>query len=248
MNEIIPAAQPERAVVVASPSPMQMLSAALDRGIDPEKLKSLMDLAERYEANEARKAYVAAITAFKANAPKIYKDKQVRFQTTKGITEYKHALSGAASEEIGAALAEHDISHRWKVEHLDGGKIKVTCVLTHALGHSEEAYLQAAPDDSGGKNSIQAVGSTVSYLQRYSLFAASGIVPQDADDDGRQGVQGLSESVKADFLASVDAVNDAAGWDKLWHEITEATTEAGDVASHEELRAAMAKKRKELKS
>jgi hypothetical protein len=56
------------------------------------------------------------------------------------------------------------------------------------MGHSEEgAVLEGAPDTSGSKNSIQAVGSTVSYLERYTLLAATGLAAKDQDDDGRGG-------------------------------------------------------------
>jgi hypothetical protein len=48
----------------------------------------------------------------------------------------------------------------------------------------------SAPDDqSGGKNAIQARGSTVTYLQRYTLLSAFGLVAADEDDDGRKGVK-----------------------------------------------------------
>ena len=45
--------------------------------------------------------------------------------------------------------------------------------------------MAAGPDGSGGKNAIQAIGSTVSYLERYTLLAATGLATEDQDDDGR---------------------------------------------------------------
>jgi hypothetical protein len=51
------------------------------------------------------------------------------------------------------------------------------------MGHSEENTLMAGKDDSGNKNGIQAIGSTVTYLQRYTLKAALGLAA-GADDDG----------------------------------------------------------------
>src|SRR5207245_959863 len=39
------------------------------------------------------------------------------------------------------------------------------------------------------KNAVQAVGSTVSYLQRYTLLAGTGMAAADQDDDGRGGPQ-----------------------------------------------------------
>lgn len=227
-------------------TPMQMLHIAVQQNADIDKMKQLMDLQERWEKNEARKAFVVALNAFKADAPKIIKTKEVSFGV--GKTSYKHALAGVASEQIGEALAKVGISHRWDVAQPEGGKIKVTCILTHAQGHSEHVSLEATPDTSGSKNSIQAIGSTVSYLQRYSLLAATGLVPMDADDDGRGGVEHtMPESIKADFLAAAETLADLPAWTALWEKITAATTSCGDVAAHEELRASMVKRRKELK-
>jgi hypothetical protein len=221
-------------------NPMQMLATAVARGTDPAQLQALMDLQERWEKGEARKAFVVAINAFKANPPQIVKDKLVEFQTSKGTTRYKHALSGQASEQIGAALAAHGISHRWEVEQAE--KIRVTCILTHALGHSERCTLQASPDDSGGKNSIQAVGSTVSYLQRYSLFAATGLVPVDADDDAKGGAatHAMDERRVTELREGIAATKNRKEAESLWQSIAAECTKAGDVASYAELKSAVA--------
>jgi ERF superfamily len=61
----------------------------------------------------------------------------------------------------------------------------VTCILTHQMGHSEETTLAGAPDNSGSKNSIQAIGSTVTYLERYTLLAATGLAAANGDNDGQ---------------------------------------------------------------
>lgn len=236
----------ETAVAVA-PNPLAMVADAIQRGTDPATIKALMDLADRYEATEARKAFVAALNEFKANPPSLTKNKAVDFQTQKGRTHYRHATLDNVSGIIGEALSKVGISHRWDTEQLEGGLIRVTCVLTHERGHSERTPLQAKPDESGNKNSIQAVGSTVTYLQRYTLLAATGMAVQDGtDDDGRQGKK-MAENVLADFLAAIEELQDTEQAGKLWQKIATATTAAGDVEAHEELRAAMAAKRKTLK-
>ena len=235
----------ETAVVFVPPNPLAMVADAIQRGTDPATIKALMDLADRYEATEARKAFVAALNQFKANPPDIFKNKKVAFG--QGKTAYSHATLDKVSGIIGAALSKVGISHRWDTEQLDGGMIRVTCVLTHALGHSERTPLQASPDTSGSKNSIQAVGSTVTYLQRYTLLAATGMAVQDGtDDDGRQGKK-MAEGVIADFEAAIGELTDEAGAKALWQKIATATTAAGDVEAHETLRSAMAAKRKTFK-
>lgn len=243
-NEVITVDE-QKHVAVAT-NPLAMVADAVQRGTDPATIKALMDLAERHEANEARKAFVAALTEFKNNPPEIFKTKNVSFGG--GKAAYKHATLADVSAIIGAALSKVGISHRWETEQLDGGTIKVTCVLTHALGHSERTPLQASPDASGSKNSIQAVGSTVTYLQRYTLLSATGMAVSDGtDDDGRQGKK-LGDEVVQRYLETIEECKteqDAAG---TWATIAKATTAAGDVEAHEQLRSAMAAKRKALKA
>lgn len=248
MTELAVVTRDAQAVQVA-PNPLAMVADAIQRGTDPATIKALMDLADRYEATEARKAFVAALNAFKANPPDIFKNKTVGFEGRQGgKTSYKHATLDQVSGIIGAALSKVGISHRWNTEQLDGGAIRVTCILTHAAGHSESTPLQASPDTSGSKNSIQAVGSTVTYLQRYTLLSATGMAVQDGtDDDGRQGKK-MADSIKADFLTAIEACESTEAAGKLWQQVAQATTAAGDVEAHETLRAAMAARRKALKA
>src|SRR3546814_111257 len=149
-------------------TPMQMLQIAVEQGADLDKLSKLMDLQERWEANEARKAYVSALNAFKADPPTVVKNKRAGFDSKKtgDRTEYEYATLDAVSAIISASLSEHGLSHRWEVQQLDGGAIRVTCILTHEMGHSERASLQAGADQSGSKNNLPANGSPVTYMAR----------------------------------------------------------------------------------
>src|SRR5690606_1805208 len=88
-------------------TPMEILQRAVERGADIDQLTKLMDLQERWERNEAKKPFVAALGAFKRNPPKLAKNKHVRFQTSRGVTEYDHATLDQVCEVIGKALSEH---------------------------------------------------------------------------------------------------------------------------------------------
>lgn len=180
------APQGQQGVPSTSVTPAQMLQIAVERGADPDNLEKLMNLHERWEAREAEKAFVQAMNRFRANPPRLTKNHEVDYSTKQGgRTHYSHATLDHACEVIGAALAEVGISYRWRTSQLDNGAVQVTCILTHKDGHSEQTPLQAMPDTSGGKNSIQAVGSAVTYLERYTLLAATGMAAEDQDDDGQ---------------------------------------------------------------
>lgn len=173
--------------VPAVMTPAHMLAIAVEQGADLDRLQKLMDLQDRWEANQARKAFTAAMAGFKANPPTLTKNKHVSYANTKGgRTEYDHATHDEVTGKIATALAQHGLSHRWSVVQAEG-RIRVTCVLTHVGGHSEQVEMVSNADDSGGKNSIQAIASAVTYLQRYTLLAITGMSTGDAedDDDGR---------------------------------------------------------------
>jgi hypothetical protein len=162
-------------------NPMQMLAIAVERGDDMDKLRQLMDLKDRWEAGEAKKAFVVAMAGFKSEPVEILKSKRVDIP---GGAKFAHATLADVADGVCAALSKHGLSHRWETKQ-DGDLITVTCVLTHIDGHEERTTLFARPDDSGKKNAIQQVASTVTYLERYTLMAACGLAAKDMDDDGR---------------------------------------------------------------
>jgi hypothetical protein len=180
-------ARTNTALTEVSAGPLAMAMQAMKAGMSIADMRAMLELQKDWEANEARKAYVAAMAEFKRDPPEIFKRKQVEFTTRDGdTTSYKHATLGDVTTAIINGLAQHGISHRWDTKQ-DGGRIVVTCILTHALGHSESTSLEGAPDASGKKNGIQQVASTITYLQRYTLLGASGLATKDAEDDDGAG-------------------------------------------------------------
>jgi hypothetical protein len=180
-----PAVQQTRAVAATSATPADLLRIAVESGADLDRLERLMSLQEKWEANEARKAFVAAMTGFKGEPIQIFKRKEVSFTTRDGDTTfYKHAELSDVTDAIAPAMAKHQLSFRWDVKQ-ESGTITVDCIVTHVLGHSEKVTMHGSPDASGKKNAIQQVASTVSYLQRYTLLAATGVATKGMDDDAQ---------------------------------------------------------------
>lgn len=166
-------------------TPMQMLHMAVSQGADLDRMERLMQLQERWEANEARKAFNMALGRFKMKGIVVGKDAHVRYTKRDGsVVDYRHASLGNIGAVLGQELGAEGLAFRWHTKQ-EEGRVIVTCILSHELGHSESVTLSSAPDDSGGKNSIQAVGSAVSYLQRYTLLAVTGTATSEIDDDGR---------------------------------------------------------------
>lgn len=191
-------------------NPIQLVQIAIERGVGVDQLKELMTLQREWKADQARSAFVAALTAFRAEPLRVGKDKHVRYvsKRTGDVTEYNHATLAQVCDAVVIALSKHGLAHRWETKQ-EGQLISVACVLSHAMGHSERVSLSAPADDSGGKNTIQAVGSTVTYLQRYTLMAITGLAAKDQDDDARSA--GDDDKITEKQVADLDALIEEVG-------------------------------------
>jgi len=175
---------------------METLASAVQRGLPVETLNALMDFQERHAAFEARKAFDAAMAAAKSEIPVILKNREVDFTSAKGRTYYKHEDLAGIAKIVDPILAQHGLSYRFNtVTDKDG--VTVTCIVSHRDGHSEKNTLNAGSDNSGNKNSIQAIGSTITYLQRYTLKAALGLAASNDDDAASSEQQGQDPQEEA---------------------------------------------------
>jgi len=183
-------------------TPGDMLSMAVERGASIEVMTKLMDLRERWEAGQARKAFDEAVASAKAEIPVIAK-------TATGHNSKRYADFAAIARVVDPIITSHGLSYRFRTEQTD--KISVTCVLSHRDGHSEANTLSGPSDTSGSKNAIQAIGSTLTYLQRYTLVQALGLAASE-DDDGRTGNMG--QAVDDDQIGDLVELIDSVGADK----------------------------------
>jgi hypothetical protein len=83
------------------------------------------------------------------------------------------------------------IARKWNLGYTfeTGGTLQtgitVRCVLRHVNGHVERGDAMPLPlENSGSKNNVQGVGSSVSFGKRYTLQNAFAIVAEGADTDG----------------------------------------------------------------
>ena len=193
---------------IATDTPMQLVrDLATDPTADPEKFKALLEVQKDWEANEARKAFAAAITGFQSECPIIEpldrggkgvyaKLDRIHRETRTLRTKYKLAVMWAKSV----------LSEDQTMCHLEG-------MLTHGDGHSiTVAYDIPIPDaitSSSGKsvmNAAQRMGSATTYARRYGECAVLGIVTgKDDDGEGAAADKTISaDQAKIIFLALKD--------------------------------------------
>lgn len=177
------ATQQQSNVTVLSQSPDSFIVQAIQNNAPVETLEKLMLLKERYEAGEAKKAYIQAMQNFQTVKPDLKRTSEVKFSTSKGTTEYKFCSLSDIEKALKGPLSECGLTYRFENTNTDG-TFGVRCIVTHVQGHSECTEMAAPADTSGNKNAIQAIGSTSTYLMRYTLIAAFALTTADEDDDG----------------------------------------------------------------
>jgi hypothetical protein len=168
--------------------PMRLVEMAVAKGADIDQLSKLMDMQERWEAREARKAYLDAFARFQSIVPTITKNKKGH--------NYMYAPLADIAAQIRESLRSCGLSYRFEIKD-EGIQITVRCIVSHRDGHTEVTSMTSEPDTSGSKNAIQSRGSTVTYLQRYCLIGALGLTTADSDMDGRIAQETISEDQAA---------------------------------------------------
>ncbi|KXJ63095.1 hypothetical protein AXY46_03510 [Achromobacter xylosoxidans] len=231
--------------VLAANSPMGMMMAAVKQGIPLDQIKEMMAIQREWEADEARKAFNEAFAAFKAEAVEVIKRKQVDFATQKGRTQYKHAELSDVVEAVGPALSRHGFSWSWTPEQKNG-RIFITCTLLHRLGHEKSVTLDAPADDSGGKNTIQAIVSTTTYLERHTLKAVCGISEKGDDNDGT-GADDAAFELRDEWISKMAQADSMDAAVSTWQDGCKAIEATNNLAAFAAFKKAYADKRAMLK-
>ena len=163
---------------IRTDSPMDAVIVAMEKGYSPEFIEKMMDLQERHEKNEAKKAYDKAMAAFRSEPIFISKDLK-NDQYNSYYTSKGNLINTAAP-----ILGKYGFSHRFDFK--GGEPMTMTCILTHANGHSESVSIPGPLDKSGSKNSLQQIKSTITYLEIATFEAVTGLASQGGslDDDG----------------------------------------------------------------
>lgn len=176
-QRLIPIQQMAPAMIPTNPA--EMLYLAMSRGSGMDEIQKFMDLKDRWEASEARKAFVLAMSRFKANDIHVSRDR-VNIQYSSRYTTLGNLVS-----TVTPFLSQNGLSASWDIDQ-SSAKIKVICIITHSMGHSESVWMEAPPDNSGAKNPIQQIKSTITYLKACTFESICGLASTDAnlDDDG----------------------------------------------------------------
>lgn len=181
----------------------KILALAENPNVPVERIEQVIGLFQKVEAIKSRQAFEAALADAKAEIPQIVKDRLVSYGEGTKKTTYKHEDLAGIAKQIDPILSKHGLSYRWRTTSKLNEPVTVTCILAHRGGYSEENTLSAGRDESGGKNAIQAIGSSLTYLQRYTLKGALGLAAAHDDDGKAVGAGDYISDAQADELLSL---------------------------------------------
>jgi hypothetical protein len=162
--------------------------AARDPNVDIEKLERLFALKERMEARDAKQAFTEAKIAMQPEMPEITMKGHIVIRDKNKPDVITQDTPFARFEDIHEAVMPVLSAHGFDLSFRNGlapdGKVRVTTLLSHVAGHTEETHFDLPHDSSGSKNSVQAVGSSTSYGKRYGTLSILNIKVCGEDDDG----------------------------------------------------------------
>lgn len=175
--------------------------AAKSPDIDVQKLEKLLDMQERILNRNALMAFNAAFSDMQSMLPVITERGEIKVGDT---VRSRYAKFEDINEAVKPILKQHGFGLNFHT-HTDNEKIKVTGVLMHREGHSVETDMELPADNSGSKNSVQSIGSSVSYAKRYVMCALLNITSRGEDDDA-ESIERITEVQAADIKSLIKKV------------------------------------------
>lgn len=148
---------------------------------DVAKLRELIDMQRELMREQARVEFEAAFVEMQKELPIIREKGRIEVS---GQLRSKFARHEDITEIVRPILGKWGFSLRHKNEQ-QNGSLLITAILSHRSGHQVTDTFDCGPDASGGKNNVQAMGSTREYGRRYTTESILNIVTTGADNDAQ---------------------------------------------------------------
>ncbi len=190
--------------VAAGASLRELMERSLaDPGADLDRLDRIAVIYERALAREAEQAFARALIQMQRRLPVL--DELAEVTDESGAVKSTYASWEDTVETIRPILFRHGFALSFKPSVSARGEPMVVGVLRHQAGHKEEAELVLPADVSGGKNPVQAVGSSLSYGQRYVTKLLLNLASRRVEEDG-DGQMAGSVQAERDAIVEINAL------------------------------------------
>jgi hypothetical protein len=161
-----------------------LAALARDPSVPVDRIVSLYDLQRRAEADEAERQFNAAFARLLPRLPRIVrrgKIKMVKDGVDKGTIPF------VTIDDMDAAIRPLYTAEGFTLSFLSepiASGISRTAILRHTAGHSIRSTMQLPPDPGPGRNNLQALGSSMTYADRYLTRGLFNLIAEGEDDDG----------------------------------------------------------------
>lgn len=172
------------------------LALAKDPSVPLERLNMLMDMQIKAETRNAEKEFNAAFARLVPSLPRIVKRGEI---PKGGGTVIKFCTIEDMDAIIRPLYTAEGFTLSFYSKPTTEGIIRVG-KLRHVAGHSELSEMQLPPDKGPGRNSLQELGSAISYADRYITKGMFNIITVGEDKDGASfGLKAITQQ-QADDL------------------------------------------------
>lgn len=172
--------QPERHVQENS-SVEALIQQGIERGLTVDTMERLLAMRKEVKAEQAKEAFVQALTDFQSEVPTIQKTKKVMNKDGRTV-RYSFAPLDSIVEQIRIPLKKYGLSYRWETKNTSD-LVTAICTITHVFGHSESSSFEVPIDPEGFMTKPQKYASALTFAKRYSLTNSLGISTGDEDTD-----------------------------------------------------------------
>ena len=181
--------------------------AATDKDVDISKMERLLDMQERVMAKDAEMAFYADMSALQDAMPTIKKEGAI---IVKGQLRSKYARFEDILGQTKPLLKEYGFSVAFKSDFVEG-QLEITGTLSHRAGHQEKTTMRLPFDDSGAKNRVQQIGSSVSYGKRYVYCMLLNVNVGEDDDGAAADPNNTPEKMLERLMQHNDCLRDNLG-------------------------------------
>jgi len=167
---------------------LTIFQVSTEKGYEPAFIEKMMELQERNDANNARKAFFDDFANCKAEMPPVKKDKYNKF------FDSWYTSLGMLLDTYNPILGRYGLVLQFPSPEQDDKSMTVECRLFHRLGHSESVSMKGPIDTAAigkqsgqrSRNPMQDLKSTFTYLRSVTCESILGVAGTEGtvNDDG----------------------------------------------------------------
>ena len=169
---------------IVKTSPELLIAQAIDKGVSVETMERLLAMRRELKAEWAKEQFDAAMAKFQGECPVIKKKKEGG-KTKAGTVAYKYAPLDDIVQQTKGLIEKNGFSYLIKTD-VKEGKVKITCIVKHGAGHSEDTSVEMPlTTKTDIMSAPQQVAATITFAKRYAFCNAFGILTGDEDNEDK---------------------------------------------------------------